>query len=299
MKLSLAPIPYLWPRDDVLAFYRAVADWPVDVVYLGETVCPKRRVLQGRDWLAIADRLADAGKEVVLSTLTLVEAESELISLRRMADNGRCMVEANDGSALALLAGKNGFVIGAHINVYNAHSLAVLARMGARRWVVPGELPAATLRQILAERPRGLETEVLVAGRVPLAFSARCFTARAHDRGKDECGIVCERYPDGLRLRTQEAQDFLTLNGVQIQSAGAANLAGALPEMRALGIDVVRVVPLIEGTEEVTRTLRAAIDDVVDAATAERALSAVLPAPACNGYWRGEAGMAWRESEGM
>ena len=52
MKLSLGPLQYFWPRDRVLAFYRDAGDWPLDVIYLGETVCSKRRELRSRDWVA-------------------------------------------------------------------------------------------------------------------------------------------------------------------------------------------------------------------------------------------------------
>src|SRR5690606_38628976 len=52
MKLSLGPIHYFWERDAVFAFYRQVAEWPVDIVYLGEVVCSKRRELRRDDWLA-------------------------------------------------------------------------------------------------------------------------------------------------------------------------------------------------------------------------------------------------------
>ena len=41
-RLSLGPISYYWPKHQVEAFYRMVADSPVDIVYLGETICPKR-----------------------------------------------------------------------------------------------------------------------------------------------------------------------------------------------------------------------------------------------------------------
>ena len=89
MQLSLAPIPYFWPRQQVLAFYREAASWPVDCIYLGETVCSKRRELRARDWLALADELAAEGKEVVLASLALIEAESELSALRSLVENGR------------------------------------------------------------------------------------------------------------------------------------------------------------------------------------------------------------------
>ena len=69
MKLALGPILYYWERDTVFNFYDEIAATPVDIVYLGETVCSRRHILRTDDWLEIADKLADAGKEVVLSTL--------------------------------------------------------------------------------------------------------------------------------------------------------------------------------------------------------------------------------------
>ena len=72
MKLSLGPLQYFWPREQVLAFYRQSRDWPLDIIYLGETVCSKRRELGTRDWIALAEELAEDGREVVLSGLALL-----------------------------------------------------------------------------------------------------------------------------------------------------------------------------------------------------------------------------------
>jgi len=73
-KLSLGPVLYYWSREDLFAFYDQVAGWPLDSVSLGEVVCSKRRSLKFEEWLEIAERLRQAGKEVVLSTLALIEA---------------------------------------------------------------------------------------------------------------------------------------------------------------------------------------------------------------------------------
>ena len=76
MKLSIGPILYFWPRETVLDFYRDAADSPAEIVCLGEAICAKRREIKPEDWFAIGRELRQAGKEVLLSTLTLVEAKS-------------------------------------------------------------------------------------------------------------------------------------------------------------------------------------------------------------------------------
>ena len=294
MKLSLGPILYFWDRDTVLDFYARAADSAVDIVYLGETVCSKRRALRAEDWFRIAERLEAAGKEVVLSTLALIEAESELGALRRLCDNGRFAVEANDMGAVNMLAGRARFVAGPYLNVYNAGTLDLLAQAGAYRWVLPVELGREQLAALQAARPAGMETEVFAFGHLPLAFSARCFTARAHNVPKDDCGFRCADYADGMLLSTQERKPFLVLNGTQTQSAETCNLVAELPEMQRLGVDVMRISPPSRGTFEIVEIFRAVADGTLDAETAHVPLTRFTPQGSCNGYWYGEAGMNWR-----
>ena len=287
MKLSLGPLQYFWPRQRTLDFYREVAAWPVDVVYLGETVCSKRRELRTVDWLELAGELADAGKEVVLSSLALIEAESELAVLQRQVDHGRFWLEANDLSAVQLcrVAGLP-FVAGPSLAVYNHRALAMLVEDGLRRWV-PGVEQG---RQLLAELREAMhadgrpmpELEMIAWGRLPLSYSARCFTARALDVPKDQCGFRCIDYPDGLPLSTREGRPFLRINGIQVQGEETTDLGPELPALAALGVDLLRIYPQAEGMR-----------DILERFDAARDAAAPLPAlGARNGYWHGAAGMA-------
>lgn len=248
MQLSLAPLSYFWPRATTLAFYEAVADWPVDIVHVGETVCSKRRELRTVDWLGVAERLSAAGKTVVLSSLALIEAESEVGALRRLAADVRFLVEANDLSAVQVCreAGRP-FVGGPTLNVYNHETLRLLQEDGLQRWVPGVEVGAAQITHLRAAYAQaGWEfpaLEVQVWGRQGLAYSARCFTARALDIAKDECGFRCIEFPDGLPLATREGEAFLRINGIQVQGDAPIDLAGSWDDLLALDVDVLRLVP--------------------------------------------------------
>jgi collagenase-like PrtC family protease len=286
MKLALGPLLYCWPRARVLAFYEEIAAAPVDSVYLGEVVCSRRHEVSLDDWLAIGARLADAGKEVVLSAQALAESEGDLKLQRRAAANGRFRVEANDWGAAHLLAGTAGWVAGPHLNVYNPKTLALVAELGATRWVAPVEATRG-----LVAGMRGMETEVFAFGRLPLAFSARCFTARRHNRQKEDCGYACLDYPDGMLLETREGRPFLAVNGIQTLSAGVYCLVEEIDALRAAGVDALRVSPQAVGTVQALRTLRAACDGALSSYDARKALAALAPGKLWNGFWHGRAGM--------
>lgn len=289
MNLSLGPLLYYWSRDDMLTFYAEAASWPVARVYLGETVCSRRHLLRLPDWLAIAEQLAAAGKEVVLASQTLIESESDLKTLRRIVGDGRFLVEANEWGAVRLLSEAGvPFVAGHALNVYNPDTLDVLAGLGAQRWLPPVEMSRATLASLLERAPAGMETEVFAYGRLPLAYSARCFTARHYNLPKDDCQFRCLDHPDGLLLSTREGAPFLTLNGIQTQSAGVYNLIGELDGIGELGIACLRLSPQSRHMGRVIDAFRAALAGEADAASA---LARIMPGQAVDGYWHGRAGL--------
>ena len=295
-KLSLGPLLYFWSRDDIFRFYESIADTAIDIVYLGETVCSKRRLIRPETWLQIAGLLEEAGKEVVLSTLTLLEANSELSSLRKICDNDKYMVEANDMSAVQLMSNKKAFVTGPAVNIYNTRTLDVLAKSGLKRWTMQVELSKETLIALHQNRPHGVETEVFVFGRMPLAYSARCFTARAHNLPKDDCQFRCQDDPDGLLLRTREDESFLVLNGIQTQSAKTQNLIHDMDDFINLEIDVLRISPQSKNTEQIIEVFDDCLQAKISCDEAEKILQNYIMAGECDGYWHGQAGMNFTAS---
>lgn len=265
MRLALGPPQYFWPRERTLAFYREALQWPLDIVYLGESVCSKRRELRLGDWLEIGEAFSAAGVEVVLSSLALLEAESELGQLRRLVENGRYMIEANDVAAVQLARElRVPFVGGPSLNVYNLGTLRMLVDDGMRRLVLGVELGRewlAEMRDAAAAASFELPpVETIAWGRLPLAWSARCFTARALNLGKDDCGFRCIDYPDGLKLATREDQDFLVINGIQMQSFEVCDLAPVVGELLDAGIDTLRLYPQQRDMAAVVGRFRQALE---------------------------------------
>ena len=291
LKLALGPVLTYWPRATMFEFYQQVAESPADIVYIGETVCSRRHELKLSDWLDVAELLADAGKQVVLSTQALIEANTELATLRRIAANGRFLVEANDFGAVHSMPPGTPFVAGPHLNLYNGPALAMLAELGATRWVPPLEMGRSQLADVLRDGPPRIETEVFAHGRMPLAFSARCFTARNRNLPKDDCQFSCIEHPDGLLLRTREQKPFLVLNGTQTQSSAVYCLVGELAQLAQAGVDIVRISPQSGGTMQVLDIYDQVRRGLLGADQARLQLAPLLPGEACNGYWHGQPGM--------
>ena len=290
-KLSLGPILTYWTREQVFSFYDLIAQTPIDIVYLGETVCSKRRLIHNDDWLNLAEMLQKNGKEVVLSTLTLLEANSELSSVKKICDNKQYIVEANDIAAVQVMSGNKPFVTGPAVNIYNSNTLSVLARAGLKRWTLPVELSKDTLTALHKNRPEGIETEVFVFGRLPLAYSARCFTARASNLPKDDCQFRCLDYPDGLMMNTGEKDPFLILNGIQTLSAKTQNLIREMDDFIELGIDVLRISPQSKSTPEIVDVFHKRLNGIITNSDAVSMLNKYIMTDECDGYWYAQAGM--------
>lgn len=288
MKYSLGPVLYYWPKETLESFYQAAAKSSADVIYLGEAVCSKRRATKMTDWLDMAKMLAGQGKQVVLSTLALVQAPSEVNELKRYVDNGDVLIEANDIGTVNIAAERKlPFVAGHALNCYNAVTLRLLLRQGMIRWCMPVELSRDWLSNMLIQcdelgiRDR-FEVEVLSYGHLPLAYSARCFTARSEDLPKDECDTCCIKYPNGRNMLSQENKQVFVLNGIQTMSGYVYNLGNELASMKGL-VDMVRLSPMGIGTLSVLETFRKNENGAVPLE--------LVSHRDCNGYWRRVAGL--------
>ncbi|MDQ0021522.1 collagenase-like PrtC family protease [[Curtobacterium] plantarum] len=288
MQYALGPVLWYWPTDTLEDFYQQAARSSADIIYLGEAVCSKRRATPYARWMALARELAASGKQVVLSTLALLQSPSELKELQRYVENGEFLIEANDIGTVNMAAERHlPFVAGPTLNVYNADTLQLLVKEGMTRWCMPVEMSRDWLLQLLEQcETRGIrqqfEVEVLGYGHLPLALSARCFTARSENRAKDDCETCCINYPTGRRVNSQEGQQVFVLNGIQTMSGYCYNLGNDLAGMRGQ-VDCIRLSP-----QDVT-TL-AEIDRFRANENGQAPLM-VAKGSDCNGYWRKLAGM--------
>ncbi|MGR6833215.1 U32 family peptidase [Aliivibrio wodanis] len=288
MKYALGPLLYFWSKENIESFYQKSMSSEADIIYLGESVCSKRREMKPKDWFAIAKDISDSGKQVVLSTMALLEAPSEVSVMKKYIDNGDFIIEANDVSAIQLASeNKVPFVVGPAVNCYNAQTLNLFLKQGMTRWCMPVELSREWLQNVLIQcEELGIrnkfETEVFSYGYLPLAYSARCFTARAENKPKDECETCCIKYPNGITVNSQEGQEVFTLNGIQTQSGYCYNLINDLPSMNDL-VDVVRLSPLsVETFSEVSK---------FKANETGSEKFSLKNARHCNGYWHNIAGL--------
>lgn len=289
MKYALGPVLWYWPTDQLEAFYHQAANSSAEIIYLGEAVCSKRRATSFSDWMTLARALASSGKQVVISTLALLQSPSELKELQRYVENGEFLIEANDFGTVNMAAERNlPFVAGPTLNIYNADTLQLLVKEGMTRWCMPVEMSRDWLLLLLQQcDERGIrqqfEVEILGYGNLPLALSARCFTARSENRAKDACETCCINYPNGRRVMSQERQQVFVLNGIQTMSGYCYNLGNDLVGMHNW-VDIVRLSPQNLGTLSEIKRFRAN----------EEGQSPLLLAKGndCNGYWRKLAGMA-------
>jgi collagenase-like PrtC family protease len=186
-------------------------------------------------------------------------------------------------------------VLGPWMNVYNEDTLKFLAAKGAYHASLPAELYKDSIAVLgEASKKLGVALEVQVFGRIPLALSARCYHARAHQLSKDNCQFVCEKDPDGMLLNTLGGQQFLAINGIQTLSDTYLNLAGELEELQAMGVSYFRLSPHSNDMVETANVFNRLIERKINAAEASNLIQATGDVePFSNGFYHHQPGHKW------
>jgi len=288
MELTLGPVLFEWKRDELVRFYEEVAGMDIDVVYLGEVVCTRKLSLRFDDIERIAGMLTDSGKKVVLSSLAVISNEEELEFTRRLAAFPYA-IEANDMSVLNIAdPSKREVLAGPHITAYNAPSVEFLKEIGVKHVTFPVELPRESVAHCISAT--GIEGEVFVHGKVPLAFSWRCYTSRAFGLGKTNCQHHCTRYPDGMELKTMDSEPLFTANGTTLLSADTYTLVESVEDLETIGVKSLRISPQYRGTAKVVEVFRRTMRGEIGAVSALEELKSASGEGFCNGWYMGGAG---------
>ena len=294
-ELTIGPLQFNWTADAFVDFYAKIADEaPVDRVVVGELVCSKRLPFYADRIAAVVERLERGGKTVALASLALPTLERERRAARDLAEQTACEVEINDLTLLRWMRPERPFAVGPLVNVYNEMTLAYLARLGARRFCLPPELPIASVGALAkAAGAVDARVEVWAYGRIPLAISSRCTHARIHGLTKDSCQFVCAGDPDGLTVRTLDGADFLAVNGVQTLSHVTANLIGDCASLAAAGVAALRLSPHSGDFVAVTRAFADAAAGRISGEEGLARLGRIVrDAEFSNGFLFGDCGAA-------
>lgn len=291
LALSLGPILFFWPKQQLLTFYQQMAETSLHTIYLGEVVCSRRQEMRLDDWLALANDLASTGKEVILSSQVLLESESDLKRLRKLVEQGVFGLEVNDLGALKLVKDHGlPFIAGQTLNIYNEHTLQLFKSLGAKRWVAPVDLSAEKIQQLITHCP-SVESEVFIWGKMPLAFSSRCFTARYYNLKKDSCEFKCQLHPDAILMQTRENQSFLSMNGTQTMSADCQSLIAYQHQLQSMDIKLLRLSPQHEHMVQIIQIHHQQLLGELSIDDARQQLMELTEGALIDGYWTGQAGI--------
>ncbi|USD36816.1 U32 family peptidase [Ferrimonas sp. SCSIO 43195] len=247
MKLSLTLNSWPLSRQQQQQQLQQLSQLSVDRVYLGETVCEKRDRPALRTLLEYAETASHSGKQVVLSTLNLVNGPRELKLVENVCRQSEFLVEASDLTAVQLMAEqKRPFWASANLNLYNLDSLRWMQSLGAIGFTPPIDISDDNAVRLIAESRESLiaplSAEMIGFGWPVLAVSARCATARIQGRNKQHCDKICQQRSVPL-ASTLEGQNLLHINGPQSHGARPVDRLDAVHYWQQQGVEWMRLVP--------------------------------------------------------
>jgi collagenase-like PrtC family protease len=118
---------------------------------------------------------------------------------------------------------------------------------GMQRWSVPIEVITPELKSLRETLTPLISSscvpfELTVSGHPPLGYSARCFTARHHQRNREECKQICLQNAP-LVISSLEHEPLFRINGTQLTSAHALACPSFLSSIVHPDTDLLRIIP--------------------------------------------------------
>jgi len=295
MEITLGPVLFEWRQDEIMRFYEEAAKMDVDRVYVGEAVCTKKIGLRLNDIEAIIKSLQDAGKKVTLSSLAVISNEEELEFTRKLLSYN-CSIEANDMTVFNLSDPKEREIFaGPHITSYNAPTIEFFKSIGVNRVAFPVELSKESIEYNI--KHTGIFGEVFAHGKMPLAFSWRCYTSRAFGLSKTGCRHDCMKYPDGMELKTVEGEPLFSINGTSILSASTCSLVEVVDDLKSIGVKALRISPQYRNTARIAEVFHARVNGSLGPAEGLKELKAITEGSFSNGWYHGGAGKDYFDAE--
>jgi len=136
----------------------------------------------------------------------------------------------------------------------------------------------------------GVPGEVFAHGKVPLAFSWRCYTSRAYGLTKTGCAHDCARHPGGMEIKTVDGEPLFTINGTSILSAKTYSLVTEVEDLKAMGVARIRVSPEPAHTARVLEVFKSRILGELGPAEGLRGIRGLTDGEVSNGWYHGRAG---------
>ncbi|MBI5192191.1 MAG: U32 family peptidase [Nitrospirae bacterium] len=185
---------------------------------------------------------------------------------------------------------------GPHLAVYNAPTAQFFHKTGITRLVFMPELERRAIETISQSIP-SCEKEIIVFGNLPLAFSWRCYTARAVNLSKTNCAIVCKNYPDGMPLETMDGMSLFNINGTQLISSRKVCMVEQIEIIRKIGIENIRIIPQIQNTTDIIDIFSKVTEGTMSGQEALEILKLYAPEGISNGWFYGKPGWEYVEKD--
>ena len=235
MQLIIDSVPFNWSKEATLAFYADAIHLPADTFVIGDTLCASNSALDWQEWRTIGKRLAEAGKQVIYSSMAFHKSHMNVTQLHKYVTAKDTKLEIASNFMLLMRRDNHvqtPFCTSRHLDVSNNYRAQQLLNTGAM--FVP--IYASTdllflLRNIDKFRcNKGVEFDVLVHGDMSLEGLPQC-QYNLSDVGKAPENMDCP------------AGNMVALWQTQRPQPQIFDLVAHLPALMEAGVRYFRIKP--------------------------------------------------------